>query len=62
MGLVVTGTLGVLLRAKRLGFIDAIAPRVAAMRRRGIWLGDALVRRVLAEAQEPVTLPVEDVP
>jgi hypothetical protein len=60
MGLVVTGSLGVLLRAKRLGFIDAVGPRVAAMRRHGIWLGDALVRRVLAEAQEPAALLVEE--
>ena len=60
MGLAVTGSLGVLLRAKRLGFIEAVAPRVAAMRRHGIWLGDALVRRVLAEALEPAALPGGD--
>ena len=53
MGLTVTGTLGVLLRAKRLGLIDAIGPRVTAMRQKGIWLGDMLVRRVLTEAGEP---------
>lgn len=62
MGLAVTGSLGVLLRAKRLGFIDAVGPRVAAMRRNGIWLADALVRRVLAEAQEPAALPAEEGP
>ena len=53
MGLTVTGTLGVLLRAKRLGLIDALGPRVTAMRQKGIWLGDMLVRRVLTEAGEP---------
>ena len=53
MGLTVTGILGVLLRAKRLGLIDAIGPRVTAMRQKGIWLGDMLVRRVLTEAGEP---------
>lgn len=54
MGLTVTGSVGLLLRAKRLGFIDAVAPRLSAMRRQGIWLGEALVRRVLTEAKEPV--------
>ena len=54
MGLSVTGSLGLLLRAKRLGFIEAVAPRLTAMRQKGIWLGEALVRRVLAEAQEPL--------
>jgi predicted nucleic acid-binding protein len=55
-GLAVTGTLGLLLRAKRLGFIDLVAPRLTAMRQKGIWLGEALVRRVLAEAEEPLPL------
>lgn len=55
MGLIVTGSLGLLLRAKRLGLIEAVAPRLTAMRQNGIWLGEALVRRVLAEAQEPVS-------
>jgi predicted nucleic acid-binding protein len=54
MGLIVTGSVGLLLRAKRLGFIDAVAPRLNAMQRQGIWLGEALVRRVLTEAKEPV--------
>ena len=54
VGLTVTGTLGLLLRAKRLGIIDAVAPRLTAMRQKGIWLGEALVRHVLAEAKEPV--------
>jgi predicted nucleic acid-binding protein len=62
MGLTVTGSLGVLLRAKRLGFIDAVGPRVAAMRKKGIWLGDALMRRVLLEAHESDAVPGEVVP
>ena len=52
LGLTVTGSLGLLLRAKRLGFIGAVAPHLTAMRKNGIWLGETLVRRVLAEAQE----------
>lgn len=35
MGLAVTGSLGVLLRAKRLGFIEAVAPRHLARGRAG---------------------------
>lgn len=54
MGLTVTGSVGLLLRAKRLGFIDTVAPRLSAMRQQGIWLSDALLRRVLTEADEPV--------
>lgn len=57
LGLAVTGSVGLLLRAKRLGVIDAVAPRLAAMRARGIWLGDALVRRALAEANEIIPDP-----
>ncbi len=52
MGLTVTGSLGVLLRAKRLGLIEAVGPRLTAMRRNGIWIGEALVRRVLLQAEE----------
>ena len=54
MGLAVTGSVGLLLRAKRLGFIDAVAPRLMAMRGHGIWLGESLMRRVLAEAEESI--------
>ena len=55
MGFAVTGSVGVLLRAKRLGLIDAVASRLTVMRQKGIWLGEGLVRRVLEEAQEPVS-------
>ena len=51
-GLAVVGSVGLLLRAKRLALIDAVAPRLWAMRAKGIWLGEALVRRVLEEAGE----------
>ena len=54
VGLTVTGSLGLLLRAKRLGFIDAVASRLTAMCQNGIWLGETLVRRVLTEAKELV--------
>ena len=52
IGLTVTGSLGLLLRAKRLGLIEAVSPRLAAMRSKGIWIGEALQQRVLIEAGE----------
>ena len=52
LGLPLTGTLGVLLRAKQLQFIPAIQPLVAAIQAGGIWLSDALVAEALALAGE----------
>lgn len=52
MGLSVTGSLGILLRAKRLGCIDTVAPRLEAMRHAGFWVADGLIARVLREAGE----------
>lgn len=47
MGVQVTGSLGILLRAKRLGYIDTVAPHLEAMRR---------AERVLREAGESDTV------
>jgi len=52
MGLAVTGNIGILLRAKRLGMLPAVNPCVAAMRDYGIWLSDRLIASALREAQE----------
>lgn len=46
-GLTVTGSLGLLGRAKARGLVTAVAPYVAAMRTSGAYLDDALVRRFL---------------
>lgn len=51
-GLRVTGSLGVLLRAKREGFPVAIAQAVQAMRKHGIWLSDAVADLAVREAGE----------
>lgn len=51
-GLQVTGSLGVLLRGKRLGLVPAIKPSLDLMRSRGIWLGESLLAAVLREAGE----------
>lgn len=51
-GLRLTGSIGVLLRAKREGRIDSLRVCLDAMRRNGVWLSDALVRLALAHADE----------
>lgn len=52
LGLPLTGTLGVLLKAKERGLVPGIAPLIAAIRSRGIWLAEPLVQRVLEMAGE----------
>ena len=51
-GLRVTGSLGILLRAKRLGRIEELHSRIGQMRAAGIWMSHALVEAVLREAGE----------
>lgn len=52
LGLTMTGTLGVLIRAKREGLIGEIGPLVEKLRHGGIRLSDELVRRTLELAGE----------
>ncbi len=47
-----TGSLGVLLHAKRRGKLDSVAHAVERIRRHGGWLADDVVERVLALAGE----------
>ena len=47
-----TGSLGVLLHAKRRGKLDSVAQAVERIRRHGGWLADDVVKRVLALAGE----------
>lgn len=51
-GIAVTGSLGVLLDAKRAGKLDSVTEAVERLRRHGAWLSDALVDRALALAGE----------
>jgi predicted nucleic acid-binding protein len=51
-GLRVTGTLGILVRARRTGLIAAMEPVIAAMRSIGFYASDAVVREVLASVGE----------
>ncbi len=52
-GLSVTGTLGILLRAKRTGQLTSMATEIAALRKRaGFFLSASLEERVLLAADE----------
>ncbi len=51
-GLRVTGTLGLLLLARRKGLISQIAPYVEELRRNGFRISEGVVKRVLKEAGE----------
>jgi predicted nucleic acid-binding protein len=52
LGLAVTGSIGVLLRAKAQGRLEAVRPCLDAMRKAGVWIADHLVEAVLREAGE----------
>jgi predicted nucleic acid-binding protein len=52
LGLSLTGTMGVLLKAKEAGLIDRLEPLIRKIRAAGIRLGNELVRRVLELAGE----------
>jgi len=48
-GLDVTGAVGVLLKAKRLGYAVSIPEALKRMRAQGIWLADPVVQFALAQ-------------
>lgn len=52
IGLPVTGTIGILLEAKRSGFIDAIKPLLDQLLKNGVRLAASLVNDTLQEAGE----------
>ncbi len=52
LGVPVIGTLGVVLRAKRLGLIDAARPIISALRTVGLYVSDDLIQSVLARLKE----------
>lgn len=52
LGLSITGTLGVLLRAKNQGYIATIEPLIREMRKGGIRFSDQLVARTIELAGE----------
>ena len=52
LGLTITGTIGVLLRAKDEGLIDRVSPEIEKIRRNGFWLSDSVVSMALRYAKE----------
>ncbi|WP_062428822.1 DUF3368 domain-containing protein [Treponema endosymbiont of Eucomonympha sp.] len=48
----VTGTIGILLKAKQQGFIDAVRPLLNELNRKHSWLSDSLVKKALMLADE----------
>ncbi len=52
LGLTVTGTIGVLLKAKQAGIIEKVAPVIAEMKQRGFYISGQLERIVLEQADE----------
>lgn len=56
-GLAVTGSLGVLLRARRAGYNISLRDALQRMRNRGIWLSDRVINFALAQAGENPEMP-----
>lgn len=52
LGFKVTGTLGILLRAKQMGLIPNLETMIRNLRRHGLYLGDAVIQAVLRAARE----------
>lgn len=52
LGLSVTGTLGVLLKAKQAGLIPAVRPLLQMLQHEGFYISDALLRFALVRASE----------
>jgi predicted nucleic acid-binding protein len=48
----ITGTVGVVVKAKQAGLLPAVAPILFALQEAGLWLSDALVTEVLRQAGE----------
>lgn len=48
----ITGTLGVLLKAKKHGIIESVKPLLRKLKENGIWINDNLVERVIKLAKE----------
>lgn len=52
LGFTLTGTLGVLLRAKERGLVSTVAPLIDQLRHGGIWLSEVVVAEALRLADE----------
>lgn len=52
LGIKVTGTLGVLMKAKSLGYIESVGEHISSMRKAGFYIGAELERAVLNKVGE----------
>jgi len=52
LGLNVIGTLGLLLKAKKIGLLSSIKPTINRLLNSGIWIREDIARGVLKEAGE----------
>ncbi len=51
-GLLLTGSVGIILRAKREGLVHSVSDAVRQMRRNGIWLSDRVVSFTIRQSDE----------
>lgn len=51
-GLKVTGTIGVLIKAKEIGLIKKISPLLDEMQKKGIWISNQLKKQILVKVNE----------
>ncbi|MCB9427064.1 MAG: DUF3368 domain-containing protein [Flavobacteriales bacterium] len=52
VGLKVTGTMGVLLKAKQLGYVKELKPLLFELRTKNVWLSDGFIESILIIANE----------
>jgi predicted nucleic acid-binding protein len=51
-GLIVTGTIGILIKAKKQALISELKPLIFELREKGVWLSDDLIERILELTNE----------
>ncbi len=51
-GLKITGTVGILIKAKQLGFIPELKPLLLELRAKNVWLSDNFINEILKLAKE----------
>jgi uncharacterized protein len=47
-----TGTLGILIKAKKLGYLTNIAPVIEKLKSQGMWLTDKIIKEILTLAEQ----------
>lgn len=52
LGLTLTGTIGILIKAKELGYIEAVMPMIALLQENGIYFSNHLIDRIKQLSQE----------